>query len=139
MTGVDLSHRWMLLDEVIVSFTIPGDIADETWEAFLDDLATRRPRAWVALSVGKVVVDAAQRRRLTLTVVHARCRVLVVTDNRTTRGLSIGVAWLGATLDAVSWQELEPALEGLALAEGTHRRLLHEAREFHAAFGYLDD
>lgn len=128
----------MFLDEVLVAFTIPGRIQDETWGAFLDDIVTRRPRACVALCLGKLEVDAAQRRRLTLAVVRTRCRVVVVTDNRTTRGLSMGVAWLGATLDAFPWQRLEHALRDLELTEDTRWRLLHEARAFHAALGYLD-
>lgn len=126
------------MDDVIVSFTIPGRIHDELWDAFVADIMTQRPRYCVLLCLGRVEVDAAQRRRSTHAFVRTRSSVIVVTDNRMTRGLVMTVAWLGAKLDAFTWPELPRALDGLEIAEGMRMRLLHDAQTFHAALSHID-
>lgn len=131
-------HWWTTIDDVIVSFTIPGAISDESWNAFVADIEALRPRYCLALSVGRVEIGATQRRRSTLAVVRTRSSMVVITDNRMTRGLAMSVSWFGAKLDAFSWRDLERALAGLEITEDTHMRLLDEARGFHASFGSLD-
>lgn len=135
---VDEPHRWKTIDDVIVSFTIPGPISNEVWDAFLADIVAQRPRYCLVLCLGKVEVDGAQRRRSTQAVMRTRSTVIVVTDNRMTRGLAMAVAWFGAKLDAFTWRELDAALGGLELAAETRERLREEARRFHAALGHID-
>jgi len=137
-TTVDEPHRWKTIDDVIVSFTIPGRIDDAVWDAFLADIAATRPRYCLVLCLGRVEVDAAQRRRSTQTVMRTRTAVVVVTDNRMTRGLAMAVAWFGAKLDAYTWTDLAPAIAGLDVAEPTRARLRQEAERFHAELGHID-
>jgi hypothetical protein len=136
---VDEPHRWKTIDDVIVSFTIPGRIPDAVWDGFLSDIASQRPRYCLVLCLGRVEVDAAQRRRSTQAVMRTRTSVMVVTDNRMTRGLAMAVAWFGAKLDAHGWAELERAVAGMELAASTRQQLLLEAGRFHAALGHIDD
>lgn len=136
---MDEPHRWKTIDDVIVSFTIPGRIDDEVWNAFLADITAQRPKCCLVLCMGKVEVDAAQRRRSTHAVMRTNSSVVVLTDNRMTRGLAIAVAWFGAKLDAYAWSDLGRALEQVDIASGTRQRLQQEARRFHAAFGHLED
>jgi hypothetical protein len=135
---VDEPHRRKTIDDVIVSFTIPGPIPDSVWDAFLADITSQRPKYCLVLCMGKVEVDAAQRRRLTQAVMRTRTAVVVLTDNRMTRGLAMAVAWFGAKLDAFAWVDLAPALDGLEVASSTRQQLLQEARRFQAAFGHID-
>jgi hypothetical protein len=135
---VDEPHRWKTIDDVIVSCTIPGRVPDAVWDAFLTDIASLRPRYCLVLCLGRVEVDAAQRRRSTLTVMRTRTAVVVLTDNRMTRGLAMAVAWFGAKLDAYPWAELERAVEGMEVAASTRQQLLEEAGRFHAALGHID-
>lgn len=131
-------HRWTIIDDVIVSFTVPGRIPDAVWDAYLDEIAAQRPKYCLVLCLGRLEVDAAQRRRSTMTVMRTRTTVMVVTDNRMTRGLAMAVAWFGAKLDAHAWTELDRAVERLEVAADTRRRLLLEARRFHAELGHID-
>lgn len=135
---MDEPHRWKTIDDVIVSFTIPGRIPDAVWDAFLADITAQRPRYCLVLCLGRVEVDSAQRRRSTLAVMRTRTTVVVLTDNRMTRGLAMAVAWFGAKLDAHPWTELDRAVVGLEVADGTRAQLLHEARRFHAELGHID-
>src|SRR4029078_1357689 len=98
---------------------IPGRIPDPVWDAFLDAIKLQRPRYCLVLCLGRVEGDAAQRRRSTLTVMRTRTTVVVLTDNRMTRGLAMAVAWFGAKLDAYPWIELEHAVGGLEIDEAT--------------------
>lgn len=135
---MDEPHRWKTIDDVIVSFTTPGRISDAVWDAFLADISAERPKYCIVLCLGPVEVDAAQRRRSTQAVMRTHTTVMVVTDNRMTRGLAMAVAWFGAKLDAYAWSELERIIGGLDVAAATREQLLHEARRFHAGFGYID-
>lgn len=132
------AHRWTLIEDVIVSFTVPGRIPDAVWDGFLHAITAQRPRYCLVLCLGRVEVDAAQRRRSTQAVMRTRTAVVVVTDNRMTRGLAMAVAWFGAKLDVHTWPELERAVERLEIAADTRQRLLQEARRFHADFGHID-
>ena len=135
---MDEPHRWKLIDDVIVSFTIPGRISDAVWDTFLADIAAHRPRYCLVLCLGRVEVDAAQRRRATQTVMRTRTAVVVLADNRMTRGLAMAVAWFGAKLDAHRWDELDAVVTGLEIAAATRQQLLHEAARFHAKLGHID-
>jgi hypothetical protein len=135
---VDEPHRWKTIDDVIVSFTIPGRIPDPIWDAFLEAIMSQRPRYCLVLCLGRVEVDSAQRRRSTLTVMRTRTEVVVLSDNRMTRGLAMAVAWFGAKLDVYPWHSLERAVGGLEVDDATRRELLHEARRFHAELGHID-
>lgn len=64
--------------------------------------------------------------------------VVVLTDNRVTRGLAMTVAWLGAKLDAYSWEELSDALERMQLTRDVRQRLYDIAQEFHTEHRHLD-
>jgi len=131
-------HWWTSVDDVLVSFTIPGPIPDKTWDRFLDAIVTQRPSYCLVLCAGVANVDAAQRRRSTQAVMRTRSSVVVLTDNRLTRGLAMAVAWFGAKLDAFAWNRLSDALERMQISEDTRKRLYETALEFHAEFGHLD-
>lgn len=135
---MDEPLRWKTIDDVIVACAIPGRIPDPIWDAFLADIASQRPKHCLVLCLGRVEVDAAQRRRATQTVMRTRTAVLVLADNRMTRGLAMAVAWFGAKLDAYRWTELEPAVASLDLPASTRRQLLDEAHRFHAKLGHID-
>ena len=135
---MDEPHRWKTIDDVIVSCTVPGRIPDSVWDAFLADIASKRPKHCLVLCLGRVEVDAAQRRRSTLTVMRARTEVVVLSDNRMTRGLAMAVAWFGAKLDVHAWPELERAIEEMDVAPSTRQQLLEEARRFHGSLGHID-
>lgn len=131
-------HRWKTVDDVLVSFMIPGCMPDAVWDGFLAHIMAQRPRYCLLLCLGRVEVDAAQRRRTTHAVMRTRTAVVVLTDNRMTRDLAMAMAWFGAKLDAYAWAELEPAIGGLDVLASTRERLLHEAGRFHAALGHID-
>ncbi|MCA9707062.1 MAG: hypothetical protein KDK70_14505 [Myxococcales bacterium] len=131
-------HRWTEIDDVMVSFTIPGPITDRRWDAFVDTIVARRPASCLLLCAGAANVDAAQRRRSTTAFMRTGSSVVVLTDNRVTRGLAMTMAWLGAKLDAHPWSDLSHALGRLRLADGTRRHLYEIAREFHHEHQHLD-
>lgn len=131
-------HRWILVEDVMVSLTIPEPVPDGIWTGFVDAIATHRPSICLMLCAGAAGVDAAQRRRSIEAFMRTRCTVVVITDNRVTRGLAMTMAWLGAKLDAYSWSELSQVLDRMALADTTRQRLYDIARAFHREHRHLD-
>jgi len=131
-------HRWISVDDVLLSSTIPGRISDSVWDRYLESILELRPRHCVMLSDGAVEVDAAQRRRFTHAVMRTRSAVVVLTDNRVTRGWAMAVAWFGAKLDAYAWHDLARAVEGLGGSAETRQHLYDKALRFHAASQPID-
>lgn len=131
-------RRWATVDDVMVSFIVPGPIAEGTWDSFIDAITTRRPSYCLLLCAGAASVDAAQRRRATDAFMRTRSAVVVLTDNRVTRGLAMTVAWLGAKVDAYCWNELAHALDRMQLTNDARERLYDIALEFHTAHRHLD-
>lgn len=124
-------HHFISGGELLVSMTTPGVIADEVWAGYLHAVAEDKPRHCVMLCMGPIAADAGQRRRFTQAVMRARSSVLVVTDNRVTRGWAMAVAWFGAKLDVRSWHELARAVDMLEIEPQVRQRLYRDALRFH--------
>ncbi|MCH9687494.1 MAG: hypothetical protein K0V04_39030 [Deltaproteobacteria bacterium] len=132
------AHSWQAIDDVIISFTIPGTIPQDRWNAFVRDIIDIRPRHCLVLCIGDVQVDALMRRRSTDAVLRSRSSVTVVTNSRMTRGLATAVSWFGAKLDAYAWTEVDRAVDGLGVSKGTAARLLDQAKAFQRTCKHLD-
>ncbi len=56
--------------------------------------------------------------------------MLLVTNNRVTRGWAMAVAWFGAKLDVRSWHELARAVDMLEMEPQMRQRLYRDALRF---------
>ncbi|MCH9686681.1 MAG: hypothetical protein K0V04_34935 [Deltaproteobacteria bacterium] len=132
------AHRWKQIGPVLVSFTVPGPIHDRRWDRFLADIERIQPRYCLTLCLGRVQVAAGQRLRSTRTLMRTGSRVAVLTNDRMTRGLAMGVAWFGAPLDGYSWDELDLALGRFDIDAALRDRLREEAQVFREHYARYD-
>ncbi len=125
-------HRWKVIDDVLLSFSVPGEIADSTWSDFVSDIVSFRPRHCVMLCIGLISIDANMRRRSTNAMLRSHAMATVLTDHRVTRSLTATTAWFGARIEIYPWVDLPVAIERLHVARGTAQRVLEDARQFYS-------
>ena len=126
-------HRWTLVGDVLVSFSLPGVIPDKVWDDFVKDLGRQRIVGCLVLCIGAVDVNSIQRKTAGDAVLQRKLPVVVVTDDRVVRGLVTAVGWLGVQIDSFSWSQLDGAVNKLRVSPATSSRCVEEALRFKAA------
>lgn len=127
-------HSWVVYGDLVMSVTREGQVPEEHWDLYIQDL--RRPTTKVVLGygVGAMQVTSRQRRSAALAL-HDK-RVAAVLNSSVARGIATAFSWLGLQLRSFAFTEsqvldafiylnsahLDPE-QGLELSE----RLMREA------------
>lgn len=112
MAGLKMKepHEWHLVGDVMVTFTVAGDISDRLWDRFLADLNNNEVR--VIFSCAENGNISSMQRKLTSEALQAKnIYAVVVTNSRITRGMLTAISWLGANMNGYSWENLEGAIK----------------------------
>lgn len=125
-------HTWVVCADLVMSLTREGEVPDEHWQLYLDDL--RRPTTQVVLGfgVGSMQVSSKQRRQAAPELNGKR--VAAVLNSSVARGIATAFSWLGLpirsyafgrqqVIDAFTYlgsTQLSPE-QGLELAEQLFR------------------
>lgn len=124
-------HRWTFLDDIVVSETVPGEITDELYFRFCDEIEASDVRMVFAISTGGNSLTSAQRKRISGVMQKKGVSAVVLTDSRLTRGVVTAVSWLGARAKAFGWNDLEAAIEYSGVGDEYKARLREMAEHFH--------
>ena len=120
-------HRWVIIDELVISFTEVGPSRDAVWHAFVNDLISRRVTKYLATSIGSVNVNSVQRKIVSEALKQRNVAVAAVTDDRLVRGLVTAVAWLGVNIKPFSWSEIGEAVNYLNISPAKTERIIRAA------------
>lgn len=129
----DEPHVWELVDDVIITQTVPGPISDELYiNRFVGDLKKNKVRVIFSVSMGETSLTATQRKAAADVLRDKGILAVVVTDSRMTRGIITAVSWLGANAKAFGWEDsdLEKAVKATDVGPEAQARLLKIARDF---------
>ncbi|MCA9709474.1 MAG: hypothetical protein KDK70_26775 [Myxococcales bacterium] len=130
---MDEIHSWKVFGgRWLVSYTKPGPINDKTWDAFVEAIENA-PELRMALGVsyGSVGVNSVQRKKTADALKKKSVAVIVITDDRLTRGIVTAISWLGAKLKAFSWLEMDKAVAALEAPEQVSAEILASVRKFY--------
>lgn len=128
-------HSWVIIDDLVISFTDLGPSQDAVWCAFAQDLTTKGVTRYLALSVGAVSVTSVQRKIVADALKRRNIPTAAVTDDRLVRGLVTAVAWLGVNIKPFAWSELTSAVEFLKIPPEKVDRVVAAAMQLRAAAG----
>jgi len=86
-------HTWVVCADLVMSLTREGEVPDDHWQLYLEDL--RRPTTKVVLGfgVGSMAVNSKQRR-LAAPELNGK-RVAAVLNSSVARGIATAFSWLG--------------------------------------------
>lgn len=111
------NHRWVILDDLMISLTTPGLGADSLWAEFADELSTKPVTRYLATAMGSLDVNSIQRKMVSEVCVKRKLPVTVLTDEAIVRGLVTAVSWLGVDIKAYSWLQIKEALQHLKVTQ----------------------
>lgn len=106
-------HTFMVHGDLVVSFTLPGRMADEPWHRFVTALRTNPVKYYLHAQVGAVETSAVQRTQLSSVVTAKGITTAFVTDDALSRGIATAASWLGARTKTFNWPDLRKGLEYL--------------------------
>jgi predicted Fe-Mo cluster-binding NifX family protein len=125
----DKPHQWDRKGDVMFTRTLSGEIADEDWYKFLEDLKNG-VRVVFAVSHGDVAPSATQRRDAAKILSDHKITAIVLTDSRVSRGILTAMSWFGASVMAFPWTELQRAVEAASESEEVRQQLISSATNF---------
>lgn len=110
----DASQRysWAIYKDVLVTFSLPGDVPADRWKLFVDSMANRNLKFAIGSTNGRSTMDSLQRKQAA-TVFGGLVRVAVLVDDRVTRGVITALGWLGMNIKAFTWDEAKDAIKYL--------------------------
>lgn len=107
--------KWLIIDDLFISFATNGTVEDKEWGLFLEDLQSKPVKRYLAVSVGTLQLTSLQRKQVAEVVTRRSIPIAAVTDERLVRGVVTAISWLGANIKAFSWAEMQDALVYLGL------------------------
>ena len=81
------AHSWLIIDDVILSFTRPGLTDDALWIAFAKDLRNAKVSKYVGAAVGVIDVTSVQRKIVADALRERKLPVAAISDERLVRGM----------------------------------------------------
>ena len=116
--------KWVVVDDVMVTFATPGEIDNQALTAWSKDIRTKPVAKLLGANVGVVEANSAQRKLAVDAVKFKNMPVAVVSDQALTRGIVTAASWLGANVKAFSWKDVRAATQFLQLQQPVQERVI---------------
>jgi len=126
-------HKWMVYESLMVSFTLPGVMADDEWDRFVEAFRANPIRVYCGAAVGTVGISSIQRQHIIDVLTEKQITTAAITDDTIIRGIATAVSWFGARIKAFSWRDLRKGLEYLDVSPATADRVQAELLRLKAA------
>jgi hypothetical protein len=125
------SLDWERVDDIMVVKTRPGPITDARWNKYIADVETGTIRVVFALVWGSITVTATQRKSAAESLKKTGSSAIVLTDSRISRGILTAISWMGGSVKAWSWADLDKAVGDTGSSNTTRAELTRIARAFY--------
>ena len=86
-TDGSTTFHWGRLDQLLISFSLPGAIPDERFEEYLGVIRKYHVRYLLAFAEGAATINSVQRKRAADLTRENELRIAVILDSPITRGL----------------------------------------------------
>ncbi|NVB37653.1 hypothetical protein G6O69_07400 [Pseudenhygromyxa sp. WMMC2535] len=124
-------HEWRLIGEVMVTFTIEGELSDQLYvDQFLGDLKKSQAEVIFSLATGSNSITASQRKAAADVMKSKNLKAIILTDSRVTRGVLTAVAWLGGNVVGFPWDQIDRAVAATGASPQVQEQIVAYANEF---------
>jgi hypothetical protein len=104
-------HSWVVVGDVVISVTQEGQIPNDHWDRFVDDILRKSTHRMLGIGIGAIAVNSKQRRKL-VQAMHDK-RVAAVLGSSVARGIATALGWMGLKIRAFGWNDIVGAFEYL--------------------------
>lgn len=123
------NFEWVILGDLAISCTSRGDMPNERWSEYLDDLRAKRVTRVLGAAVGSLSLTSAQRKQASEIMEELHITSAGVTDESIVRGFVTALSWVGVNIKAFSWAELRQAISYLKVPSALAERAFQVAHE----------
>jgi hypothetical protein len=106
-------HTWVVAGDLVISLTQEGEIPDETWNLFVQDVEQKTTKRMLGLGYGSISVNSKQRRKLVMAMRDTE-RAAGVLGSSIARGIATALGWMGTNIRAFGWNDVAGAFLYLA-------------------------
>ncbi|PRP95162.1 hypothetical protein [Enhygromyxa salina] len=104
-------HTWVVVGDVIISLTQEGQVQDDLWDLFIQDIEKRSTERMLGIGIGAININSRQRRKL-VQAMHDK-RVAAVLGSSVARGIATALGWMGLKIRGFGWDDMPGAFEYL--------------------------
>jgi hypothetical protein len=109
--------KWVKQGDVMVAVNTAGNLGDELWARFMEDLSALDYKCHIGASMGILELSAAQRKQAATALRGNGVQVVVITDDVLVRGVVTAVSWLGANVKSFAWKDTDRAFARLGVLD----------------------
>jgi hypothetical protein len=109
--------KWVKDGDVMVNVNTAGNIGDELWDRFVEQLGGFDYKCYIGASLGILELSAAQRKHAASALRTNGVQVVIITDDVLVRGVVTAVSWLGANVKSFAWKDIDRALARLSVLD----------------------
>jgi hypothetical protein len=106
-------YKWAIVEDVIIGVGCEGEMPDDTWRSFIDDLSTKPVTKYLSVISGDLQVNSAQRKLGIDAVLKRKIKVVAVIDSSVVRGILTAASWFGLNIKAYPHAQLREAIQDL--------------------------
>jgi hypothetical protein len=114
-------HEWVIIDDIAITITRPGESDDAVWKDFARDLDTKKVTKLLGGAIGNATLTSVQRKIVADALKRNGVVVAAISDDRLVRGVITAVSWLGVNIRAFDWSDAISAAKYLGIPETTQR------------------
>jgi hypothetical protein len=109
--------KWVRDGDVMVNVNTSGNMGDELWDRFVEQLSAFDYKCYIGASLGILELSAAQRKHAASALRTNGVQVVIITDDVLVRGVVTAVSWLGANVKSFAWKDIDRALARLGVLD----------------------
>lgn len=128
----DGSFSWTRYGKLMIVYAEPGDVPAHRFDAWIADIEAYKFPFVIGAAGGGASITGKQRRRVIEAFGNER-NVVVLVDDRLTRGIFTALSWLGLNVRCYPWLQMHEAIEYLELPELTTAEVAEMVVELRAA------
>lgn len=121
--------EWVILDDVAVCVTSKGDVPNERWLEYLEELRSHRVTKILTATVGAISLTSIQRKQAAEISDALQITNAVVTDEQIVRGFMTALSWVGVKIKGFPWADLDEAIRYLQLPPEVADRVGQTAKD----------
>jgi hypothetical protein len=107
--------KWVKDGDVMVNVNTAGNMGDELWDRFVEQLGAFDYKYYIGASLGILELSAPQRKHAASALRNNGVQVVIITDDVLVRGVVTAVSWLGANVKSFAWKDMDRAFARLGV------------------------
>lgn len=127
--------KWTIVDDVIIGVTGEGEMPEDGWKAFVNDMLEKPVTKYLQYAVGATQLSSVQRKLGIDAVAEKKMKVVMVTDSSVVRGIVTAASWFGLKVSSWRPSQFDEAVKDLGVPANRERAIIDAANKLAQEIG----